>query len=158
MESALGTLASLTALLFATKIDSSRLQGVRNLKVNYDIEWQGKTVGVVEGPIMVGMCGQVTIAEIASWHAADPQSSHDDLPHARSTQPIIVLGYIGQPAQSGPGTSDYPAVMRSKKFPWDVIEGEAFSFFAFNMNPADPLTTGMTLQIPFEILGEWRED
>ncbi len=159
VDASLGTLASKTAVLFGTKIDSSRLQGCRDLDVFYGIHLQGKTAGPNEGPIWVGMCTDVVIADIAAWFDADPQSAHDEVEIMRSKHRIQALAYLPQ-SQTTSGSAIVPTdvLPRKKRFFWDVIEGTTFDFFAFNANGADPLTTGGTLQIPHEILGEWRDD
>ncbi len=159
-EFSLGTLASLTAILGGTKIDSSRLQGCTIRKARYDVSMFGKTAGAAEGPIVFGISLDVTIAEIAAFYAADPQSSKDELELARSQFPILELGRYGQVTQSDSVTPDNDNVkLKFFKWPgWKIIEGITLNTYIFNANPNDPLSTGALLQFTTEILGDWLND
>ncbi len=159
-EFTLGTLASLTAITLGTKIDTSRLQGCDFSRARYKVDWQGKTAGVTEGPIVYGVHNNKTLAEIALFFAADPQSSEDEIAVTESKLPVIVLGMVGQPStNSGDKGGQSDAMMLNFKWPrWAILEGEFWAHFVFNLNPADPLATGMTLQLYTEVYGEWLND
>ncbi len=160
-EITMGTLASLTALLSSTKIDANRLNGCRLRKNFYKADWQGKTAGVSEGPIHYGFSYSMTIAKIAAFFAADPQSKVDLIAEAESHEKLLWLGTIGQPSTNSGGTGTGPADSIMRRFTWpfgDIIEGTTFSVFVFNANPGDPLATGMTFQMASQLMGDWLND
>ncbi len=157
MEFTIGTLAANTAILGSSRIDATRLNGCTIDKLRYNVSWFGKTAGVNEGPISYGFSRSMTIAQIAEFFAADPQSRADVEALEQSHRPIVVLGVVGQSqvenSTAGPNDS-----MRNGKFPWDILEGMAFSPFVFNNNPANPMTGGMFLQLYHEEYGSWLKD
>ncbi len=156
-EFTVATLASLTAGLIATKIDAARLQGCTVEKLRWNADWLGKTSGVAEGPLAFGLSYDNTIAEIAAFYAADPQSQDDELELARSQLPIIELGRVGQ-SQISSLENPIVALRHGKWGGWPIREGKTLSHYIFNANPGDPFSTGMTFQLYTEILGEWRQD
>jgi len=156
-EFAVGTLASLTAGLISTKIDSSRLQGCIPRKMRWNADWLGKTQGVAEGPLAFGLSTGMTGTQIASAYSADPQSTFDTAEIEESQPRMLELGRIGQSQISA---LENPMIgLRTVKWPgWRVIEGITLSHYIFNANPGDPFSTGMTFQLYTETFGEWLDD
>ncbi len=156
-EFTVGTLASLTGNQTATKIDTARLNGCSIRKTRYHIAWQGKTAGPTEGPVVYGIAVGLATADLAAFFAADPQSRMDDEPLMDSQRQVLVLGLIGQPQTSSATLTNMS--MKNEKWPgWKIIEGEAINHFIFNLNPGNPMATGMTVQMYVEMYGDWLND
>ncbi len=156
-EFSVGTLGSLTAALGGTKIDGARLQSCTIEKLKYGVSMFGKTAGASEGPIAYGVSHDNTIAEIAAFYAADPQSTADELEITRSQFHIIEFGRYGQVTQSDSVTPDAPMTkLQASNWPgWQINRGTAWQHYVFNANPNDALATGTLLQLYTEALGEW---
>ncbi len=159
-EFTIGTLGALTAQLSATRVDSTRLNGCRIDKIRYNVDWFGKTAGANEGPILFGYSRGMTTAEIAACFAADPQSRQDTVQLDASQSPMLVLGSVGQSTtESGNSNASGGQRMHSARFPWkEVIEGDNFHHFVFNLNPANAMATGMILSLYSELYGDWLRD
>ncbi len=158
-EFTVGTLAALTAALCATKVDSSRLNGCTIKKIRFNTSFFGKTAGANEGPIAYGLSRGMTTAEIAECFAADPQSRQDTDELDKSKRPLMVLGVVGQAEVSSDTGGGLGTLMRNATFPWrEIIEGDNFHHFIFNLNPANAMATEMLLQIYSEFYGDWLSD
>lgn len=152
----LSTLGQNTALVASTKIDGTRLQGVKIIDIFGAFSMDGKTTG--EGPIYYGfVVNDLTVAEIAEAFAADPQSQDDDPATSRADRKLIVVGQYGEAA-----TSSQIAAQEQKwekqMWPksWVIREGNGFNIFAFNVGAA--LTTGTVIRWDGVIKSEWRQD
>ncbi len=156
------TLASLTAIVAGTKIDNTRLQGCDIQKLRYAVSWAGKTAASTEGPLAYGVCKGMTVAEVANFYAADPQSSKaDDVALMESQFPIVEIGRVGQnsvTSDGGGNGADQSRLRHAKWGGWKIIEGTSWNHYVFNANPNDPMATGMLLQLFTEVLGEWLAD
>lgn len=157
-EFTLGTTAALTAVLGGTKIDAARLQGCSIEKLKWNCGILGKGGGVSEGPVAFGVSYDNTIAEIAAFYAADPQSQDDELELARSQLPILELGRWSQQTPTDNAVTFGPALRNATWPGWPIREGKAWQHYFFNANPNDPLTTGGFMQLYTEAYGEWRQD
>ncbi len=150
---ALSTLGPATAMLGSTKIDTTRLQGVKKLEIFGRFSYDGKTT--LEGPVYYGFSAGMAIAEIAALFAADPQDQDDDAGDA-AMHKVMVIGemqFVDTVAQ------DSNDKWFKFKWPqsWVVREGEDFSIFAFNRD-SGALTTGATLRFDGMFNYEWRQD
>ncbi len=149
----LSTLASAAAIIVNTQIDSSREQGVRLKKMWMPMpSWFGKTAG--EGPILYGLCWELTSIELAEALNSDPQGEDDTVEVEEAGRKVIVLGSI--PAG---GTADVnPSLYERVSIPWkDVPEGSTLKFFVFNASFA-ALSTGTIVRFNATALAEWRDD
>ncbi len=150
IDMTIGALGAETAIVAATKIDTSRLMGCRPEKINHAIEFRGKTT--LEGPLVYGLCEGLSAAEIAEWWTSDPQ--HDDDPEAveQSMRHAFLLGYF---SFGGTASETGDRFMRRARWPgWDVIEGEFVTFFVLNIGLA-ALTAGTLVDGFLEMLGDW---
>ncbi len=156
-EFSVGALASLTAVIGGTKIDSARLQGCTIDDLMYQVSMFNKTAGASEGPLVFGVSHDNTTAEIATYYAADPQATSDELELQRSQFHIIELGRYGQVTQSDSVTPNSPMTkLQRAKWPgWEINRGTNWNHYIFNANPNDPLSTGALLQLYTQALGEW---
>ena len=116
------------------------------------LDFTGKTVG--EGPIVVGVCGDVTTSQIAACFAADPQYDTDPDGSEDSQFPVLPLYYITK-NQAGIDFANQSLNLRESKWPgWMIREATAFSWFAFNLG-AVALTDGTIITVFNQIIGEW---
>ncbi len=70
-----GALASGDFVIAASRIDTARIQGFRILKTEWYVSMRNATTG--EGGFLLGMCHDLTAAELASMVDADPQRPKD---------------------------------------------------------------------------------
>lgn len=148
-----GTLGANTATLGATKIDTSRLQGCKPRKIEFSLDYGGKTTA--EGPIIVGLSNNLTVGEIAELFAADPQLAQDPGASEQSQRPLMILGICGRIRTAADATS---AQWKSRSWPgWHVKEGESLDVFIYNAD-SSPLTGGTTVSLAHRILGDWLND
>ncbi len=152
----LSTLAAGAAILTTTKVDASRLNGMRPRKLNYGVSLVGLTD--TEGPLIYGICADLTATEVGSWFSADPQSRLDEVEIEKSQRRIQVLGHLARGLtrtnnDSGPMNSR----QTRKAYGWKVLEGTVLSTFVLNADVA-ALTTGCEVTLEIEILGDWLDD
>ncbi len=151
----LATLANLTSVQQATKIDTARLQGCVPGPIEYSIEYTAKPA--TTGPLIYGLVDSLSNAELAEWFAADPQHDADAGESEASTRSILILGYILKQgtATSNDGLGDAGMIKRLRWPGWDIIEGEQLAFFVFNLGIA---LTGNTLIDGFlNVRGDWSD-
>ncbi len=147
----LSTLGALTAIFSATKIDAARLEGCKPEKLKWNMDWLGKTTS--EGPIYYGVCGGMTIADVAAFFASDPQHVKDDVPMAQSLESILILGVM--PFTRTALDVAEATKWRTTQWPgWHVIEGEDINVFAFNAD-SGALSTGTVIDWQMQWLGDW---
>ncbi len=155
----LSTLGANTAILGATKIDSTRLNGFRIAKVRITAAITGKTTA--EGPIAWGLCCNLTAARLKAIIEADPQASTEDDEHGSGEwlmhMGMMTLATTAGPLTGGLGGPNVAAQHEEHKINWSVIAGKSFDLWAYNMS-GSPLTTGAIIQSFQEIFGVWLRD
>ncbi len=149
----LGALASLDAISVNSKVDSARLNGFRTTKIEYWIDYLGKTAG--EGPIMVGWAPFAGAALAESAIEADPQSSSDKAAIAEALVPVFPLVML---PQQDTAENRLGAVLKEEITPmWSTIEGNTASWWAYNMD-GSALTAGTIIRIFAKYFGVWLRD
>ncbi len=154
----LSTLGSLDVVNADFKIDASRGSGFRIAKTRLAATLKGKTA--TEGPILWGLACNLAAAELEEAIEADPQTSVDDEKRGEGTW-IKMLGLIGINMTAGAltgngGGNDGAASFMDIVINWSVIEGQAFTLWAYNLGAA--LTTGSIIQFTAENMGVWLRD
>ncbi len=153
----LATLGANTAILSTSKIDSGRLQGMRVVESELSYDVVGKTA--TEGPIVIGVCCNMTATEVANALVADPGDKNRDTNRGKGTY-IKVLGMIGRSVTGIPGATPDALLAMMKisygKNGWSVPEGKNLALFAYNMGAA--LTTGTVLNWFASHFGVWLRD
>ncbi len=152
----LGTLASASAIIAGTRIDSNRLNGCAIRKGKMGISCRGKTTD--EGPLIVGMSVGLTAAQIGEWFTADPQSRNDETELEESQRKVLTVAHIHKEVTTLGSGGDAVGMFVEFDWPgWDVIEGEALNTFVLNADGA-VLTTGTVIDLYTELYGEWLRD
>lgn len=147
---ALGTLGAKGGALANSKIDASRLNGFRVVKVEYWACYSGKTAA--EGPIMVGLSFGQASADIDACIEADPQGHLEDRDDGDTKRPLFPLFMLEKD-----NASSSEAIHGTINPRWSVPEGYAMNYFAYNMD-GSALTTGTEIQIFAKIYGVWLRD
>ncbi len=150
---ALGTLAGNDVLNGLSKIDASRRMGFRVTRMEYWIEWFGKTVG--NGPIMIGWTPTKSGAQVELALEADPQGSDDGVTQQQANEPVFPLVMI--PTTSTEIGEDQDAIHGVLNPKWSSPEGVSAQWWAFNMN-SSALTTGTVVNIFCKYFGVWLRD
>ncbi len=149
----LGALGAKASATVATKIDGTRLQGVKLDYIMAQLSFNNKTT--LQGPIVVGLAYGLTAAEIDEAMVADPQHIVDVPAKEQSDRAVFPVWMIGTVA-----TGDDVAVIPIRKinFLWkEIAEGRGLHWFAFNAG-AGGLTTGTVVLIESTYVGEWLRD
>ncbi len=148
----LGTLAANTALQAASRIDAARVQGFRILKTEYFIDVVSMTDG--EGPIIVGMQHNLSVAEVAEAILADPQGSKGiaSPENEQAMRPVWPLGVVAVDI-----ANQEKAHWKTVKIGWSIPEDSTLNWFAFNSD-ASALTTGGKIFIDAKHFGVWLKD
>ncbi len=159
----LGALASNTAILVNTQVDSSRDDGWWMIFFRWGGWFVAKTVS--EGPVIFGACANMTIAQIKSYLEQDPQNrtiaSVKD-----GGQWIKILGNIGFTGLSGnlmgnqsPADNVRNVMQLSNNIlmNWAIPQGQSFSMWAYNAD-SSALTTGTVISFDIEYFGDWLRD
>ncbi len=146
-----GAIAANTAQLSTTKIDASRLQGAVPRKIDYQLDFTGKTAG--DGPLIVGLSVGLSIAQITEYFNSDPQRFGEPGESEESHRPILVLGVLGRHRTAALETPwltiNWPG--------WHVLEGVDLNAFVFNIDGSG-FTTGTLVSLVLNIRGDWRND
>ncbi len=155
-----GTLGLDTVALGGSIIDASRLQGFHLIWIKLAGFFAGKTT--TEGPLIYGICANLTAAELAAILVEDIQSRSDPVAKGPGSW-YRILSLIGLDATEGAvphnqASTEVQSVVPFEKImvKWTIPEGEQFNFFLFNQGAA--LTTGMTLRQSCEYFGAWLRD
>ncbi len=157
----LGTLGAKAAILGVTNIDGSRLQGWFQVMCNIAGFFRGKTT--TEGPIIFGICANMSATQLAALIATDPQGSTSDTNLIKAFW-YRFISIIGLDSTEGDllargqsteiqGTSRF----ESFKVRWAIPEGNNFSIFAYNLG-SGALTTGTVFEITLQNFGSWLRD
>ncbi len=156
IDFAAGAVAAETAVIQNTKIDLNRLQGCRPGKIDFGVEWRGKTT--LEGPAIYGLAEGMTVSQLKQWWQSDPQHDGDMVAATQSQAHVLVLGYIAFVSTSGNGDQNVigGTGKSQRKWPgWQISEGEVgLDFFVMNIGLA-PMTTGLLLDGFLHIRGDW---
>ncbi len=151
----LGALATVTAVIGGSQVDSSRLNGIRIIDMWLNVTWHAKTD--TEGPITYGIGRDLeSVTLLKGALEADPQGFADKDENEKLTRNVMVLGVIPTA-----GVAQQPSAftgMRRIKFPWkEINEGSDLQVWAFNRD-VNTLTTGTIIDFEFVINGEWLRD
>ncbi len=146
-----GAIAANTAQISTTKIDATRLQGSVPRDIDFQLDYTGKTTG--DGPLIVGLCSGLAIAEIAEFFSADPQRMKDPSEAEESQRAIMVLGVLGRHR-----TAALETPWLSRKWPgWWVREGVDLNAFVMNVDGSG-FTSGTLVSLTTHIRGDWLND
>ncbi len=145
-----GALSTDVSVAATTKQDSSRLQGFRILRTDYWMHLKGLTAG--EGPVIAGLCGDLTIAEISEVFAADPQRSNDTNLSEQAMRPLWPLEIL-----TDVGETPRIVAQGTVKLGWSFPEGVPMKAFVHNPS-ADNITTGAVLIMVMKHFGVWLKD
>ncbi len=117
------------------------------------VSFRGHTTG--EGPIVFGMCSSsLTVSELDAWFANDPQGLEGSAQEISDRQ-VVVWGVI--PETPLLDSDQSPIMFRSRKWYWEVKEGQGVQYFARNQD-SGALTTGIVIQFQTFISGVWLDD
>ncbi len=147
----IGALAADTSVNANSKIDGSRIQGFRVLRTEYYAALKGSTSG--EGPILLYLNHDLTVAEADATFAADPQRPKDPTASEAANRPVWPLEIFFNTA-AGNGNVVLKGV---KKLGWSFQEGTILKWSARNMSTST-LTTGSTVRIFAKHFGVWLRD
>ncbi len=147
----LGTLAVLTAIGGAGKIDASRENGFRIMKTEAWMTFGGMTAG--EGPLIVGFACNATVSQVESTIEVDDQSSTDSQLSGVSRRPVWPMWMIGLGL-----TTEAQEMYRIINPKWSVPEGEAAVWWVYNADSTNALTTGGQVNIFAKHSGVWLRD
>ncbi len=149
----LSTLGAQTAIVAASRIDTSRLNGFRVLKTQYWIGVQGKTTA--EGPVEIGAEIGLDATEVKECIEADPQNSGEAGAIEQSLRPVWPLVMI---KREGTGILTWmDGQFREWKPQWSVPEGQGLFWYAFNYG-GSALTSGTVVKIIAKHFGVWLRD
>ncbi len=148
------SLAAVTGILGASKIDGSREQGFRTLMqqgfvASKDNDGSG-------GPIRVYMLeADLTLAEAEEAIENDPQDAQDVPATEHARRWIAHLATV-----RGDSTNEAASNTRSfsKKHQRSYPEGSALNYLIYNTDTSDALDAGNTVQIYCEHIGVWLRD
>ena len=154
-----GALSSNGANNANTKIDSSRQQGIKILKIKGSWDADGKTAG--EGPVIFGFDIGLAATEVAEAFIADPQVHEDAGSSEEANRKVFPVGMIPRDATglhnsvTGQLSNSWWRNMRVPT--WEIPEGRGLNIFAYNASAAG-LTTGTTLRGRMVVLTRWLDD
>ncbi len=148
---AMGTLANVTAIIGNTNMDSTRNQGVRIKQFKAAFHLTGNTAG--EGPIVFGLCTELTAVEVAECMNADPQGIEDTDASDKANRKVFPIGIFNSSAND----NDHHE-LEEVKYPWkELPEGATLKWFVFNVSGA-ALTTGAIGTMTAAVVQEWMRD
>ncbi len=160
----IGAMVANDVNIYETKIDSSRGNGFKLIKVAVGGEYSGKQDG--EGPLIFGAACNMSAAEIETALEEDPQDSSEATLRSQQAwmKPLFFLtgdgigGAFGLGGAGGAGVA-ITGVVPMMEFPvnWSIREGQAFSWWLYNMQ-AGALTTGSKIILFAEYYGVWLND
>ncbi len=153
LEITIGALATVTAVIQTSRIDTAKENGFRILKTIYYAFWRGFTAG--EGPIIWGYTAGMSAGNVALAIQADPAGAGPEVLTGRlqANFPVFPLGLMSaedaaQLMVTGEGTHNMK---------WSIPEGSALNWWVFNPS-GSTLTTGGTLKIVAKHFGVWLRD
>ncbi len=152
-EVTIGALATVTAAVASSRIDTAKENGFRILKTQYWCWWRGFTAG--EGPILWGVEPGAGAGSIASTIQADPQTMGNEGKIAREQAmlPVFVLEqFTAEDAAQLKTWAQGEFAMK-----WSIQEGSALNYFVFNPS-GSTFTTGGTLKVVAKHFGVWLKD
>ncbi len=153
VELDISSLAAITGVVGASKIDGSRLMGFRTLMQEGSIAYE--SAALVGGPILVGFAGPaLSLTQIEEAIEADPQSSVNTVPVEQVSRPIFILGILEAVAKASVSS------IRSfkKKFQWSYPEGAQMNFFAYNTDLNTAIGASSQVKIFCKHTGVWLRD
>lgn len=156
----LSTLANRTAILAASNIDSGRDNGFYLIWTKIAGFFRLKTA--TEGPVIFGICANLSATELTAILTDDPQNSQEPTETGPGSW-YQVISLIGLDALEGDinakqGATNVQAESQFTKYPvkWTIPEDQDFSIFAYNIGAA--LTTGMIINVQMQNFGAWLRD
>ncbi len=148
---ALLTLANVTAIIGNLDIDSTREQGVILKQFKAAFSLVGNTAG--EGPIVYGLCTELTALEVAEAMNADPQFMDDVPASEQANRRVFPVGIFNSNANSSEHHD-----LEEVHYPWkEVPENQTLKWFVFNGSGA-ALTTGAVATIVAAAVTDWMRD
>ncbi len=153
LEINISSLAAVTGILGASKIDAARENGFKSLVQKGIIALDGSVVTAPTGqPIMVGLT-RLNLANLEVAIENDPQNS---LPVNQEDAKKFywILGYLNTYDASSEGST----FKFSTRHKITVIEGTALQFFAYNIDTVTGIPATSQLKIFCEHLGVWLRD
>ncbi len=122
------------------------------LRTEWFLSIQGLTSN--EGPILVGLAHDLTVAEIDEAFDGDPQRNADPNLEEQAHRPVWPLDMFFNNS-AGNGKLLGNGVV---KIGWSVPEGTQLKWFARNQEIANALTTGAVFKITAKHFGVWLKD
>ncbi len=152
IEIDVASLAAITGVLGASRIDGSRAHGFRTVSQRGMISIEG--TGTAGGPLMIGfMQGGFNLAELEEAIENDPQSRQDEPAMEQAGRRYYLIGYLPRITNSNPN-----AVAFHTKHQLSVIEGVGLQFFAYNTDLTSAISATTQVKIFCEHLGVWLRD
>ncbi len=153
----IASLAANSAVAATSIIDGNELQGRQLLALKANLDVNGKTAD--QGSLVVGFCiGNLTLAEIAEWHTADPQRHEDPGASENANRKVFPIWYIPRSMTDNIAKPDtVPLFEKVNGLPrWNVIEGDVLKWYAHN---CDGITiTAGAIEITASWLTRWLRD
>ncbi len=150
LQLALGTLGAGTTIQINSRLDSSRLQGFKLLRTEYDVQVFGLTAA--EGPVHVSLCHDLTTTEHEETLGGDPQRAKDPDLSEKAMRPVWPLGHLYH--EGGIGVTSLRGVI---KLGWSFPEGTPMKW-CFNNRFGTSLTTGAQVRLTAKHFGVWLRD
>ncbi len=152
----LSTLAGVSTITAASRIDGSRQQGCKILKCKAAMFFDGKTTD--EGPLIVGIAA-VSSGNISEAFVADPRRFEDPgLADDANRKVFPIWSIARRSVQSNSDTDDNMKMLEDIRMPtWTLTEEEALVWFIFNRS-GSALTNGTTVRINAVFVTRWERD
>ncbi len=153
LEVTIGALATVSAAIVSSRIDTAKEMGFRILRTDYWAFWRGFTAG--EGPLIFGMTAGQSAGNVALAIQADPAGSGPEVLTGRlqANFPVFPLGLMtAEDAAQLMVTKEGTFNMR-----WSIPEGSSMNWWVFNPS-GSTFTTGSTLKIIAKHFGVWLKD
>lgn len=156
IEIACGALAAKDLILSASAIDAAKEMGFRILKSQIFASFLNKTAD--EGGVLFGYAfNPDSAAAVEEAIEADPQSDSRlaRLQNEQAMRPVFPIGLIHFNATDGVLFNGAAIEIKPQ---WSIPEGGALQYWAYNVSPSAPLTTGCIIQIQAKHFGVWLND
>lgn len=155
---ALGTLASLNAIVFEMPRLANMISDFRMLRIEYALHWQGKTTD--DGPIVLGLCVGATAAQVAEAMLSQPTDLTQLDEGNDANRAIWPLAVVHRKAtEMTEATIPFGAFNPkwSTRGSGNQNGAQRLQLFAFN-EESGALTTGMLIGISMKVAGVWVND
>ncbi len=155
---ALGTLASVTSVKATSKL-ASLDQGFQLKKLKAAFDLIGYDSLDARGPLIIGLCNNLSNAEIAEFFSAAPQRFEDPAASEQANRHVFPVWYVPSDfVDNKPLSSSEMMLSIIHDLPsWIFIEEEILNWFVFNTGGA-ALATGATVRVFGVWIVDWQRD